>query len=194
LKKPDLSSVKVIILVEGLTEQILLPYFASVCGLDLAAMAAMIIPAGGAKKLLRKYLYWKERTKLPIFCLFDRDAQVWAAKVSSQLRVGDYLHVLADGEIEDLVQLEFFVHQLNNYLTDDLLNDENRPVVISDFLPAQKRTLSLDRIWRQRQLGKFEKVKFAQFITNALCNQESISADAKYMFDKLSTAVRLAAG
>ncbi len=194
LKKFDLSSIKVIVLVEGLTEQILLPYFARVCGMDLAAMEAMIIPAGGAKKLLRKYLYWKERTKLPIFCLFDRDAQVWAAKVSSQLRAGDYLHILADGEIEDLVQLEFFVNQLNGYLTADCLNDSSKLVAVSDFASAQRRTLILDQIWRQRQLGKFEKVKFARFITNTLCSQDAISSDGKQLLYKLSMSLGLAAG
>jgi predicted ATP-dependent endonuclease of OLD family len=194
LKKLDLNDSKVVILVEGLTEQILLPCLARACGFDLKAMGAMIIPAGGAKKLARQYLRLKERINLPIFCLFDRDAQSWAAKVSSALRPCDHVHVLADGEIEDLMQLDFFVNQLNNYLTADCLNDSNRLVAASDFSSAQRRTSILDQIWRQRQLGKFEKVKFAQFISSTLCSREAISADGKYMLNKLSMSVGLAAG
>ena len=194
MKKLDLKDSKVIILVEGLTEQILLPCLARACGLDLPAMGAKIIPAGGAKKLARQYLHLRERINLPIFCLFDRDAQVWAAKVSFQLRPNDHVYILADGEIEDLVQLEFFVNLLNNYLTADCLNDANKLVAVSDFSPTQRRTFILDQIWRQRQLGKFEKVKFAQFITNALSSQDAISADGKHLLNKLSESTGLATG
>lgn len=192
MKKLDLKDSKVVILVEGLTEQILLPGLARACGLDLAALGAIIVPAGGAKKLARQYLYLKERITKPIFCLFDRDAQAWAAKVTSALRQNDYVHILADGEIEDLMHLEFFVSQLNSYLTADCLYDTNRLVAVSDFSPAQRRTFILDQIWRQRQLGKFEKVKFAQFITSVVCSPEAISTDGKRMFNKLSNSVCLA--
>jgi hypothetical protein len=189
LKKLDLKDSKVVILVEGLTEQILLPGLAIVCGLDLAAVGALIVPAGGAKKLARQYLRLKDRINLPIFCLFDGDAQVWAEKVRSALRQKDHVYILADGEIEDIVQLEFFVNQLNRYLTDDCLNDADRLVAVSDFSSEKRRTFILDQIWRQRQLGKFEKVKFAQIITGALCSRDAISADGKQMLSKLSMSV-----
>ena len=192
MKKIDLKDSKVVILVEGLTEQILLPSLARVCGLDLTAIGALIIPAGGAKKLVRQYLRLKERINLPIFCLFDKDAQIWAEKVSSQLRNNDCVHVLADGEIEDLVQLEFFVNQLNRYLTADCLNDSDSLVAVSDFSSMHRRTFILNQIWRQRQLGKFEKVKFARFITDSLCSRETVSADGKQMLNKLSMSVSLA--
>jgi len=131
---------------------------------------------------------------LPIFCLFDQDAHLWAKQVSSQLRPHDHVHVIADGEIEDLVQLEFFVNQLNNYLTTDCLNDTDTLVAVSDFSPSRKRTATLDQIWRRRQLGKFEKVKFARFLTNDLSSQDTISADGMLMLDKLLVSFSLAAG
>ncbi len=180
---------KAIIFVEGLTEQVLLPYIASAYSLNLADRGAIVVAAGGADQLVRKYLYVRDKINLPIFCIFDRDAQAYAAHVLANLRLGDQVHVLADGEIEDLMRLDFLVSKLNRYLAADPLNDYNQPVEISDFYTKERRTFILDRIWRQRTLGKFDKVGFAKFIAGEPPNQDMLSIDGKRMLAKLTRSI-----
>ncbi len=169
---------RAIVLVEGLTEQVLLPCFAASCGLDLLGKGVMIVPAGGANKIVRKYIYWKERVNLSIFCLFDADAINLANSILPGLRESDNIYILSDGEIEDLMRLDFLVDRVNSYLAEDPLFDKSKSVSVDDFVTAEKRTLILDKIWRQRELGKFEKVKFAQFIAN-----QSSKMDCKFLSD-----------
>lgn len=157
---------RAIILVEGLTEQVLLPYLAANYGLNLTDRGVLIVPAGGAKKLAHKYNYWKERLNLSIFCLFDADAIDLANSILLNLRQSDKVYILADGEIEDLIRLEFLVDRVNEYLAEDPLFDKSKPISIDDFAASEKRTVILDKIWRKRGFSKFEKVKFAQFIAN----------------------------
>ena len=94
------------------------------------------------------------------------------------LRESDNIYILSDGEIEDLMRLDFLVDRVNSYLAEDPLFDKSKSVSVDDFVTAEKRTLILDKIWRQRELGKFEKVKFAQFIAN-----QSSKMDCKFLSD-----------
>jgi hypothetical protein len=181
-----------IMLVEGPTEEFLLPYLALNYGLNLNQQRIMLVASGGANKVLRKYLYWKNTIDLPIICLFDADATNIANTLMSDLRKEDNVFIL-DGEIEDLIQLDFLVDNINKYLEEDLLNDESHPVSTNDFDSPEKRTVILDKIWRQKELGKFEKVKFAKFITNQPDNmkQEFITTAAKDIFNKLEKTLDL---
>ncbi len=182
-----------LVLVEGITERILLPYFAQICNVSLLNKGVLILPAGGANQIARKYIHWQESLKLPIFCLFDHDAGPVAQSVLPKLRDCDAVYVLADGEIEDLMPLEFLVNRVNHYLSCDPLHDVSKPVLLSDFHSGEKRTLVLEKIWRQKELGKFEKVKFAQFVANQSDNigyhRECISKDCKQMLAELSKAL-----
>ncbi len=180
-----------IILVEGLTEQALLPYFAASCGLDLPGKGVMLVPAGGANKIIRKYAYWKEKVNLPIFCLFDADAVNLANVVLPVLRKSDHVYILSDGEIEDLMRLDFLVDSLNAFLAEDPLFDKSKAISADDFASAEKRTHVLDKIWRKRELGKFEKVKFAQFIANRSSGMQRdfISDSGKNMLSELAKSI-----
>ena len=180
---------KAIVLVEGTTEQILLPYFACHSGIDLLSKGIIVVSAGGAKKIIRKYLAWKDAINLPIFCLFDRDAQYLAQVISANLRESDYVYVLSDGEIEDLMPLEFLIKKLNQFFSADPLYDRTKPILPADFSNDKRRTVVLEKIWREKELGKFEKVKFAQFIADQPlthdCQANFISDDGKHMLDIL---------
>lgn len=180
---------KAIILVEGLTEQVLLPYIAGAYGLNLADRGAIIVAAGGADQLARKYLYLRDKINLPIFCIFDRDASSFAVEISAKLRTGDQVHVLADGEIEDLMPLDFLVDKLNRYFAADPLCDQNQPVEISDFCSEDRRTHILHKIWRERTMDKFDKVKFAKFIADQPQEQDMLSADGKRMLARLTRSI-----
>jgi len=197
-KKPANFLPAIIVLVEGATEQVLLPCLARLNGIDLLEQGALIIPAHGAKKMLREYLYWKKCVNLPIFCIFDRDAHMLAGQVSASLRESDHVYILADGEFEDLMRLNFLVDQVNQYFAANPLYDSSKPVSVSHFMPGKRRTVVLDKIWRQKELGKFEKVKFAQFIAeqshighgmSGSTFQEFLSNDCEHMLDSLIKSI-----
>lgn len=157
---PDL-----LVLVEGATEAILLPILALRLGIDLNAIGAMIIPAGGANQVAKKYAQLKEFVAIPIFCLLDRDAEQQRDMIASQLRRSDHLYILKEGEIEDLIRIDTLVPLINRYLASAQYAALSlKPVQESDFEPGLARTTVLEKLWRQRNLGKFDKVGFAKFI------------------------------
>ncbi|PWU00676.1 MAG: hypothetical protein C5B53_03685 [Candidatus Melainabacteria bacterium] len=157
---PDL-----LVLVEGATETILLPLLALCLGIDLNALGAMLIPAGGANQVAKKYTQLKETAAIPIFCLLDSDAEQQKNLIASQLRPEDHLYTLKEGEIEDLIRIDCFVPLINRYLAAAQYGALGlKPVQESDFEPSLSRTATLERLWRERNLGKFDKVGFAKFL------------------------------
>jgi hypothetical protein len=158
-----------VLLVEGPTEVLLLPRFAALLDFNFSGAGAMVVPAGGANQVAKNYLYLREVLRLPIFVLLDRDAEEQNEILQSSLRDDDRLHVLADGEIEDVLTTDAFVPLLNKYI-------HSLPMVVSDtlsirdeeFASALPRTRILDRLWKERNLGKFDKLGFAKFVSGEL--------------------------
>ena len=182
-----------IILVEGATELILLPYFAQIYGINLLEKGALIWVAGGANQIARKYSHLRHSVNLPIFCLFDHDAGAVSQNILPELRSCDSIYVLTDGEIEDLMPLDILVSEINHYLACDPLHDISKPVLTTDFDSRQKRTLTLEKIWKKMALGKFEKVKFAHFVANQTNNQqrrELLTLDGVQMLEALSKSIQ----
>jgi hypothetical protein len=163
-----------ILLVEGATEVILLPRLAALLDFNFARSGAMVVAAGGANQVAKSYLYLREVLRLPIFVVLDRDAEAQNEILQSSVRDDDRIHVLADGEIEDVLSTEAFVPLLNKYI-------HSLPMVVSDtlsirdeeFATALPRTRILDRLWKERSLGKFDKVGFAKFVSGELAPSNS---------------------
>lgn len=168
----------IIVLVEGATETILLPFLAKRIGVDLSAIGAMIVPSGGANQVVKKYCQLKEIVNIPIFCLLDRDAAEQGRIIQNELRSQDCLYVLEDGEIECLFPLPVLVSNLNIYLsTLPYFSNYGREICLEDFSHNPSRSAVLDRLWRERKLGKFNKVDFAYFIANSSSLDQEITVD-----------------
>jgi hypothetical protein len=158
-----------ILLVEGMTEAILLPRFAALLGFNLARSGAMVVAAGGANQVAKRYLYLREVLKSPIYIILDRDAEMQRDILQPNLRSDDRMHVLADGEVEDILTNDVFVPLLNNYA-------HSLPTVMSDtvtinpeeFANSSPRKLVLQKLWKELNLGKFDKVGFAKFVASEL--------------------------
>jgi hypothetical protein len=179
-----------IILVEGATEAVLLPLLAECLKVDLLGERALVVPAGGANQVVKKYLYEKEIYSLPIFVILDLDAAEQSEILASSLRDVDRLHVLSDGEIEDILRLDVFVPMLNRYIASlpGIVND-NRPIKPEHFGAGVPRKQILTRLWRERGLGKFDKVGFAKFTAEDLPAQgvgrKALSEDGLVMIESL---------
>jgi hypothetical protein len=169
---------QLIVLVEGPTEEILLPHFAKQLNASFTDPAICIIPCGGSKQLLKKFLVLKEITKLPIITILDHDAKSEIELVKDALRPTDFMHVWQEGEIEDIFPVSFLIEYVNRFLSiqeiTNLITEEEIAT-----LSAKRRILALDNIWQIRALGKFDKIGFANFIKDNLSNTNEVPEQAK---------------
>jgi hypothetical protein len=155
----------VILLVEGHTEALLLPHFARGLNVNFDSLAVSLMVAGGANQVVRKYMQLKELISIPIVCVLDADVNTQAAMLKEHLRDNDRLHILESGEIEDVYDASTLVELLNNYL--DVIRSGRaavRPVSIQDIRKTVPRKIILNSIWKERDLGEFDKVGFAKSI------------------------------
>jgi hypothetical protein len=171
-----------LILVEGNTETILLPRFLKLCGSKLAERQSLFISCGGANQLLRKYLHLRDVSRLPILCVVDHDAEEQISTIKDVLRDEDRLHVWSVGEIEDTFPEQTLLTQLNDYLqalgSSDIIRNE-------DLADGQRRTEMLDRLWRNRGLGDFDKVGFAEFQITRLKHVQDVPEEGRRLMDTI---------
>ena len=160
-----------ILLVEGETEMILLPHFAKLLGYDFSQMGVMISSAGGAKQVARRYFELRDVVKLPIVSFVDADAGEEVDVAQEALRESDRLHIWKEGEIEDTLDAGVLVNQLNAFL-----QTSGGPGAISynDFPAGQRRTAILNKLWRARGLGNFDKIGFAELIASNMRDKNEV--------------------
>ncbi|HEY9868803.1 MAG TPA: ATP-dependent endonuclease [Candidatus Obscuribacterales bacterium] len=152
---------ELVLLVEGPTEAILLPWFASRMGIDLDASGVAVLAAGGANQVVRRFLELRDTVVLPVVTVLDADAGEHAATLADMMREKDRLHVLSGGEIEDVFSIDELVTLVNKYLHE--LRSAHL-VERSEFAGPGRRTQLLNRLWKQRGLGDFDKIGFARTV------------------------------
>ena len=155
-----------IVIVEGPTEEVLLPRFGNALGMNFQSEAIMIVAAGGAKQVAKRYLFLRDLVAQPIVCVLDRDAEEQAAVITDTLRDCDRLFVLEAGEIEDTFESGAFARYLNSYL--ESFPGSVQPVAPSDFPVGTSRKAILGKLWKERKLGDFDKIAFAESIAQSL--------------------------
>ncbi len=155
-----------IVIVEGPTEAVLLPRFGQVLGMNFQAEGIMIVAAGGAKQVAKRYLLLRDLAALPIVCILDRDAEEQAALIADTIRDCDRLFVLEAGEIEDTFASKPFAHYLNSYL--ESFHGSVQSVTEGDFPSGVSRKAILNKLWKARKLGDFDKIAFAESIAHGL--------------------------
>lgn len=163
---------ELIFLVEGPTEALLLPGLAKILESDFDELGVLIVPAGGANQVLRRFFEWKELLNLPIIALLDRDAVEQAELLSESLRPGDYLHVLSQGEIEDVFEEAQFACFVQKHLAKHDVFFE-----AAGQLKATRRTHGLEKLWREKGLGNFDKIGFAHTIVETIRQPSAIPAE-----------------
>ncbi|MBX9573952.1 MAG: hypothetical protein K2X77_33965 [Candidatus Obscuribacterales bacterium] len=174
----------ILALVEGNTEAIVLPRFVSLSGISPQTATVMFISCGGANQLLRRYLHLRDTTVLPILCVLDHDAIEQAATIHDLLRDTDRLHVWREGELEDTFPALSLLETLNAYLHSMGVSELLRADELKD---GEHRTEQLDRLWRARGLGNFDKVGFAQFQSARIRQTSDIPDDAKSLLKTLKS-------
>lgn len=154
-----------IILVEGITEEILLPKFAKNFGYDFDKNGILILPAGGKNQSVKVFYSLADKLKLPVFVLFDKDAQENAKEIQPKLRKKDTIYILECGEFEDTLSINHIKRALNerfkNYYT----------FSVSQFDKTLPMTKNLDLIFKECN-SEFKKAEFAHILSETIKKED----------------------
>lgn len=169
-----------IILVEGITEEILLPAFSRFLGYDFYANGVQIIAAGGKNQVVKMYYELSEQLKLPIFVLLDRDAEENIRQIQPKLRCEDKIHLVSCGEFEDLLPKSLIVKTVNSHFRNFLSITEED---LQKNIPAAK---ILDEIFKTKGLHAFKKAEFAKLVREEISRNEDISNEIREIIREIS--------
>lgn len=156
-----------VVLVEGITEEILLPKFAKILNYDFDMYGVEIIGAGGKNQVAKEYLMLNKQLKVPIVILLDSDAEAVAKKISAHLRLEDKLILIEKGEFEDILPLKL-IKKAVNYKFRNLFK-----TTVADFSSECGRVKDLEEMYRINGLGEFKKAEFAHNVDSVLENNST---------------------
>ena len=175
-----------ILLVEGPTEQIVIPHLARCLNLDFDARRIMLVPSGGANQVLRRYLNFRELVSIPINCLLDGDVAQYAEAISEHLRDQDELFSLVSGEIEDVFSREQLTCIANSYIQLHKESSVDAPVLIDEIGEEASNREVLERLWRRRNWGSFDKIGFAQATTKSITSASEVPGELRQIIEKIA--------
>ena len=163
--------VKEVIIVEGATEEILLPEFAKICGYDFDKEGIYVLPAGGKNQVVKMYYELVESLRLPIFVLLDKDAKENLEEITPRLRKIDRIHLLECGEFEDLLPKSLIIRTIEYEFS-------NISIIEKDMLNSgEPMTKILEEFFRTRGMHEFKKAEFAGMVKNNIKSEKDVSAE-----------------
>ena len=169
-----------VILVEGITEEVLLPAFAKFSGYDFYANGIQVIAAGGKNQVVKMYYKLSEELRIPIFVLLDRDAEENIRQIEPKLRAGDRIHLVSCGEFEDLLPKSLIVKTVNSHFRNFLsITEGDLPLDI----PAAK---VLEELFRTKGLHEFKKAEFAKLVRDMISSKADISEEISAIINEIS--------
>lgn len=171
--------IKKIILCEGITEEILLPEFARLCGHDFREHGIYMVSAGGKNQVVKYFYNYTNCLKIPIFVLLDNDAKENLNQIRPRLRNTDKIHLVKSGEFEDLLTRKLIVKTLN-YVT------ENISLAPMEDLEKSASTVEfLENFFRHRGLHEFKKADFAHSVKQNITDINDISPEIKEIINDI---------
>ncbi len=171
--------IKKVVIVEGITEETLLPVFAKKCGFDFDKYGIQIVSAGGKNQVVKLFYTFSRQLKIPIFVLLDSDAKENYEQIKAKLRLCDKIHLLTSGEFEDILSKNLIIKTLNDYLRN--LNS----IEDSDF-ENERMVINLEEIFKKKGFHEFKKAEFAQMIKSHIENENDISDKIRTIIEEIS--------
>ena len=169
-----------VILVEGITEEILLPAFSKFLGYDFYANGIQVIAAGGKNQVVKKYYELMEQLKLPIFVLLDKDAEENICQIQPRLREIDRIHLVSCGEFEDLLPKSLIIKTVNSHFK-NFLN-----ITEEDLLCEIPTAKILEEIFKTKGLHEFKKAEFAKLVRDNISETIDISEEIRDIIKEIS--------
>lgn len=161
IKYSTLFPIEKIILVEGITEEILLIEFAKILEFDFKKEGIFVIGAGGKNQVARKYYKLIEEVKIPIFILLDMDAVETTEIIKPKLRNMDKLYKIKSGEFEDILPKNLIKNALNHHFSQNLLIEDN-------LIEEGHAVHDISNCYKNNGWGEFKKSDFAKIIREYL--------------------------
>ncbi len=171
--------IKEVIIVEGITEETLLPVFAKQCGFNFDEKGIQIVSAGGKNQVVKMFYLLSEQLKLPIFVLLDNDAQENYNQIKPKLRKTDKIHLINGGEFEDILPKELILRTLNDHFAN--LNS----IEESEFVD-ESMVKNLEEIFKKKGFHEFKKAEFAQLIKNNVNSKNDVSVEIEQIIKELT--------
>jgi hypothetical protein len=171
-----------LLLVEGQTEAIVLPHCARLSGLSFSQLGVEVIASGGAKQVARRYLTIKDTVRLPIVCVLDGDAEHSAELFEDAMRDCDQLVSLAVVELED----GWLLYLLEEHLANLTLSQCEFAVPESG-----RRKDALNKIYRDRGLGDFDKIGFANEVVASCKKSTDVPLEMAIVLDAVRMTLTL---
>jgi hypothetical protein len=173
-----------VVLVEGATEQILLPHFARCLHAGWNERAILVHPVGGANQLTRRYPTLRSKVKIPVDCVLDGDVESQAQVMAAQVKNGDRLFILK-GTIEEEFPRELIIDLTNAYYAEFGGEAIYADVTAADLI-GESNQECLERLWRKRNRGTFDKIGFARVMAENVSDTAKIPSSIKELIGNLS--------
>lgn len=162
-----------LLIVEGITEEILLPVFADKLNKNFNKNGIYVLGAGGKSKSPSLYMQLKEKLKIPVILLFDEDAREICRDLKNNLLKKDKYILIEHGEFEDILPVSLIKRSLNNeYMP-------ATPVNFQELRQEEKMCDNIEAFYRTRHLGEFKKSKLAKIIAENVKYETDITEDIK---------------
>lgn len=165
--------VKKLLIVEGITEEILLPVFAKKLGLDFDEQGIFVLGAGGKSKSPSLYLKMKNMLKIPVILLFDYDAKEISELLSKSLLKKDKIILIKQGEFEDILSPNTIKRSLNTEYK------PATPLQIEELRQNSKMCENIELFYKSRHLGEYKKSKVAKILAENIKYDTDISDEIK---------------
>ncbi|MCR4881592.1 MAG: ATP-dependent endonuclease [bacterium] len=165
------ASTKVLFLVEGITEEKILPIFAQKEGIDFETNGIKLKSAGGKTHLLKYYAQIRKLLKIPVFILLDADGQDIITDLNNILEKKDRVYLISKGEIEDILPHELIIRAINNYFSTQGAITEN------DLNKNEPMAKILYNLYKEKGFGEFHKAKFAQILKENIISKEDAKGE-----------------
>lgn len=169
-----------VLLVEGLTEETLLPAFSKFLGHDFYQKGIQVIPAGGKSQVVKMYYKLSEELKLPIFVLLDKDAEENIVQIKPKLRNCDKIHLVSCGEFEDLLPKSLIIKTVNKHL------ENFNSISEQDFEEGIPNAKNLENIFKTKGLHEFKKAEFAKLVRTNITENTDVSDEIKEIIKEIS--------
>ncbi len=171
--------VRKLVIVEGITEEILLPAFAKKLNHNFDKEGIFILGAGGKSKSPSLYLKLKDKLKIPVVILFDSDAKEIFDLLGNNLLKKDSAIIIKKGEFEDIISLNLIKRSLNNEYK------PASPVIKSDLTSQTRMCKNIENIYRTRKFGEFKKSKFAKIVASNIKYHSDITPEITDLINKI---------
>lgn len=171
---------KKLLIVEGITEETLIPVFAEKLNKSIDKEGLYILGAGGKSKSPSLYMQLKEKLKIPVVILFDADAKEICEILNKNLLKKDKTILIEQGEFEDILSQNLIKRTINNEY------DTASPMIISDLNKYDKMCSNIEYFYRTRKLGEFKKSKFSKLISENIKYNTDITDEIQKLINQIT--------